>query len=186
MKKIIPGIILCACLWACNDDKQAETLSEVTADSGSVKKAATEVLALSEADGVKTGYAALSKGDIDGMTANYDDNAKWYFSGGDSAIGKQAIKDYWNSRWKLIETLTFPEIIVLPVKINETQSPRYAPNGKWVFTWNLTQVKYKNGKTLAFWVHTDYYYNEAGKIINVIQFIDRHPIIEATKDLVKK
>jgi len=186
MKKIIPLIIFCACLWACNDDKQAEIASDVNADSSSVKKEATEVLDISEADGVKAGYAALSKGDVDGMIADYDDKAKWFFSGGDSAIGKQAIKDYWNGRWKLIETLTFPEIIVLPVKINETQSPRYAPNGKWVFTWTLSQVKYKNGKSLNFWVHTDYYYNEAGKIISVIQFIDRHPIVEATKGLVKK
>jgi hypothetical protein len=186
MKKIIPVIIFCTCLWACNDDKQGETLGAVTADSGSVKKAATEVLDLSEADGIKAGYASLSKGDVDGMTANYDDKAKWYFSGGDSAIGKQAIKDYWTGRWKLIDSLTFSDVIVLPVKINETQSPRYAPNGKWVFAWTLSHVKYKNGKKLNFWVHTDYYYNAAGKIVSVIQFIDRHPIMEATKGLVKK
>jgi hypothetical protein len=186
MKKIIPGIIFCACLWACNDDKQGQIASDVTADSSSGKNVVNQLLDISEADGVKAAFAALAKGDVEGMTANYDDNAKWYFSGGDSAIGKQAIKDYWNGRLKLIETLAFPEIIVLPVKINESESPRYAPNGKWVFAWTMTQVKYKNGKTLNFWVHTDYLYNEAGKIVNVIQFIDRHPIMEATKGLVKK
>lgn len=185
MKKIIPGIIFCACLWACNDDKQAEIASDVATDSSNVKKPATEVLDLSEADGLKASFAALAKGDIDGMTANYDDNARYYWAAGDSAVGKQAIKDYWNNRWKLIESLSFPEVIVLPVKINETQSPRYAPNGKWVFAWTLSQVKYKNGKTLTFWAHTDYYYNEAGKVATVIQFIDRYPIMEATKGLVK-
>ena len=98
-------------------------------------------------------------------------------------MGKQAIKEYWTNRWKLIESLAFPEVIVLPVKINETQSPRYAPNGKWVFAWTLSQVKYKNGKTVTFWAHTDYHYNDAGKVVSVNQFIDRHPIMEATKGM---
>ncbi|MHA4846170.1 nuclear transport factor 2 family protein [Flavitalea antarctica] len=185
MKKIIPGIILCASLWACNDDKQAEIASDVTPDSGSVKSAHTDVLDLSEAEGIKASFAALSKGDVDGMTANFDDNAKFFWAGGDSAVGKQAIKDYWNGRWKLIESLSFPEVIVLPVKVNETQSPRYVPNGKWVFAWTLSQVKYKNGKALSFWAHTAYYYNEAGKVVQAVQFIDRHPIMEATKGMVK-
>jgi hypothetical protein len=120
------------------------------------------------------------------MTANYDDNARFLWSGGDSAVGKAAIMDYWKGRWKLIDSLNFSDIILLPVKINESQSPQYATPGKWVLAWTFSHVKYKNGKTLHFWVHTDYHYNDAGKIDATIQYIDRQPIVEATKDLMKK
>jgi len=185
MKKILPGVILSSFLFlfSCNNEEKTEATSPATADTG--KKPATEVLDLSEADQVKSGFAALSKGDVDAMTANYDDNAKYFWSSGDSVVGKQAIKDYWNGRWKLIDSLTFSETIVLPIRLNESQSPQYAPTGKWVLAWTFSHVKYKNGKKLNFWVHTDYYYNDAGKIANVIQYIDRHPIAEATKDLMK-
>jgi ketosteroid isomerase-like protein len=184
MKKIIPGIILCACLWACNEDKTADTASAATADSSSTKKPATEVLDPSEANDVKASFAALSKGDVDAMTANYDENARYLWSGGDSAVGKQAIKDYWKGRWKLLDSLSFGEVILLPVRVNENPS-RYVPTGKWVFAWTLSNVKYKNGKKLSFWVHSDYYYNDAGKIATVIQYIDRVPIMEATKGMMK-
>ena len=41
----------------------------------------------------------------------------------------------------------------------------------------------KNGKWLHFWMHTDYHYDDAGKVNTVVQFIDRHPIMEATKGM---
>ena len=75
MKKIFSGIMLCACLWACNDDKQTAIAGEVSPDSNAVTKPATEVLDLSEANDLKTSFAALAKGDVDGMLANYDENA---------------------------------------------------------------------------------------------------------------
>jgi SnoaL-like protein len=185
MKKIFPGVILSAFLFllSCNNEATTEATGAAT-DSTSIKPS-TEVLDVSEADAVKASFAALSKGDVDAMIANYDDNARQVWSAGDSAVGKQAIKDYWTGRWKLIDSLTFSEVIVLPIRLNESQSPKYAPNGKWVLTWTFSHVKYKNGKKLDFWVHTDYYYNEAGKIASVIQYIDRYPIMEATKDLRK-
>lgn len=184
MKKIFLGIFLTAILFACNNEKKSDSTGDTTMDS-TAKKPATEVLDISEADGVKASFAALSKGDVDAMTANYDDNARHIWSSGDSAVGKQAIKDYWTGRWKLIDSLTFSDVILLPIRINESQSPQYATVGKWVLAWSFSHVKYKNGKKLNFWVHTDYYYNDAGKIANVIQYIDRAPIIEATKGLVK-
>ena len=115
------------------------------------------------------------------MSAAYDDNIRYYFSGGDSLIGKQAVKDYYTGRWKLIDSITYSEQIYLPIRINESQSPQYATPGKWILTWGFAHVKYKNNKRLNFWVHTDYYYNDAGKVATVVQYLDRHPIMEATK-----
>lgn len=186
MKKLLLGVFISAFIISCNDEKKEEkpaaTEPAATTDA---KKPATEILDLSEADGVKAGFAALSKGDVDAMTASYDDNIKYRWSAGDSAIGKQAVIDYWKGRLKLIDSLNFSEVILLPIKINESQSPQYATVGKWVLAWNLSHVKYKNGKTLHFWVHTDYHYNDAGKVDAVVQYIDRAPINAATMGMKK-
>ena len=183
MKKFLFGVFISVFFISCAE-KAAETpTTETSASTTETKKAATEVLDLSEADGVKAGFAALANRDVNAMTASYDDNVAYRWSGGDSAIGKKAVMDYWNARLNLIDSLSFSEVIVLPIKINESQSPQYATLGKWVLAWNLTHVKYKNGKWLHFWVHTDYHYNDAGKVDAVVQYIDRHPIMEATKGM---
>ena len=189
MKKIFFGVIVSALLIACNNEKPAEEAASTSSDAKSAsgdKKPATEVLDISEADGVKAGFAAFTKKDVEGMTANYDDNIRYHFSGGDSLVGKQATKDYWTGRMNIIDSINYSEQIVLPIKINKSQSPKYEVVGKWVLAWNFTHVKYKNGKTLHFWVHTDFHYNDAGKVDIVVQYVDRHPIFEATKDLMKK
>lgn len=187
MKKLLFGVFISAFIISCNDEKKEEkpAATEPTATSETKKPAATEILDLSEADGIKAGFAALAKGDVDAMTAGYDDNVRYLWSGGDSAIGKKAVMDYWNGRLKLIDSLNFSEVILLPIKINESQSPKYATVGKWVLAWNFSHVKYKNGKTLHFWVHTDYHYNDAGKVDAVVQYIDRAPINAATMGMKK-
>lgn len=187
MKKILFGVFVSVFLIACNDKKEEEkTAADTTTPSTTeTKKAATEVLDLSEADGVKTGQTAFTNHDVDGMTANFDDNVKYFFSGGDSLIGKQAVKDYFSGRLKIIDSAMYSENIFLPIKINESQSPKYALVGKWVLAWNLAHIKYKNGKWLHFWIHTDYHYDDAGKVNSVVQYIDRRPIWDATKDLMK-
>ncbi len=188
MKKFLVGVFTSTILFACNSDK-TETKAEEKTEAASTtekKPPATEVLDLSEGDDVKASFAALSKGDIEGMTASYADDARAIWSSGDSVVGKAAIMDYWKGRWKLIDSLNFSDIILLPIKINESQNPKYALTGKWVMAWTFSHVKYKNGKSLHFWVHTDYHYNDAGKVERSIQYIDRQPIMEATKDLMKK
>jgi hypothetical protein len=186
MRKFFFGVICSVLLIACDNKTDSATGNEPASVSSTDKKPATEVLDLKEADGVKASFAALSKGDVDAMLTNYADDAVHYWSGGDSAAGKTAIADYWKGRWKLIDSLTFSETIVLPIRINESQSPQYASPGKWVLAWTFSHVKYKNGKKLDFWAHTDYYFNEAGKVASVIQYIDRAPIMEATKGIVVK
>ena len=183
MKNFLFGVFISVFFISCNEKAEEKTASDTSTGTTETKKPATEVLDLSEADGVKAGSAAFLKGDIDGMTAGFDDNIRYFFSGGDSLIGKQKVKDYYTGRWKLIDSVTYSETILLPIKINESQSPQYATLGKWVLTWNFAHVKYKNGKWIHFWIHTDYHYDDAGKVNTVVQYIDRHPIMEATKGM---
>lgn len=186
MKKILFGILTSSFLIACNNEKREDkTTSDVTTTSSATdKKTTDELLSMSEGDGVKNSVIAFSKGDIDGMSANYDDNIHYVWSGGDSLVGKKAVQDYYRGRWKLIDSLNYSEHIVLPVKMNVQQS-QFAPTGKWVLLWSLAHVKYKNGKKIDFWVHNVNHYNDAGKVDFIGQYLDRHPIMEATKDMMK-
>ena len=184
MKKLLFGVFISALLISCAEKAEEKPATQEAAPSSSeAKKPATEVLDLSEADVVKAGTQALANKDIAGMTANYADDVRYYWSGGDSAIGKQAVVDYWNGRMKIIDSINFSETVLLPIRINESQSPQYATLGKWVLVWNFSHVKYKNGKTIHFWVHTDYHFNDEGKINTVVQYMDRVPIMAATKGL---
>jgi len=183
MKKFFLGVLVSSILISCAEKAEQQPATETTSVSTETKKPATELLDLNEADGVKAGLSAFTRGDIDGMTASFDDSVRYFFSGGDSLIGKQQVKDYYTGRWKLIDSVMYSETILLPVRINESQSPKYATVGKWVFSWNLAHVKYKNGKWLHFWIHTDYHYDDAGKVNTVVQFMDRHPIMQATKGM---
>ena len=133
---------------------------------------------------IKQLFAAFAKGDVNGLTANFDDNIRYTWSGGDSRIGKQAVKDYYASRVKIIQSISFSNEIVLPVQVNVSQSPA-APVGKWVLYWTMADVTYKNGENIKFWMHNANHFNDAGKVDFVGQYMDRHPIMEATKDLMK-
>jgi hypothetical protein len=183
MKKVFFGVFISALLIACNNEKTEENSSATAVTpSTETKKSGDEILNMSEADDAKNSLMAFAKGDVNGMTAHYDDNAKYYWSGGDSLTGKKAIQDYYSGRWKVIDSVQVLNQVVLPVKVNISQAPQHAL-GKWVLVWSQLQVKYKNGKTIGFWTHADYHYNDAGKVDVAIQYIDRHPIMEATKGM---
>jgi hypothetical protein len=182
MRKIFFGVICSLLFAACNDKKEepASTTATTASAPADEKKTGDELLPMSEADASKAGMEAFAKGDIDGMTANYDDNILYTWSSGDSLRGKKAVADYYKSRWALIESFSYSEQIVLPI-MARVQQAKSAPPGKWVLTWSFAHVKYKNGKKLDFWVHNANHYNDAGKVDYVGQYLDRHPIIEATK-----
>jgi hypothetical protein len=185
MKKIFFGVFVSLFLIACNnkeEDKAASANSTSTTTAETKKSSTDEILPMSEGDGAKNSLLAFAKGDVAAMTANYDDKAKYFWSSGDSLVGKQAIADYYTGRWKLIESLQVHGQVVLPVKVNTSQTPEHVP-GKWVLVWSNIEVKYKNGKTIKFWTHSDYHYNDAGKVDVAIQYIDRHQILEATKGM---
>ncbi|MBK5272309.1 MAG: nuclear transport factor 2 family protein [Bacteroidia bacterium] len=185
MKKIFiiaAGLML---ILACNNEKKEDAKSGETTMSSTDKKQASELLDISVADPIKKAFAAFSKGDIDGMTADYDDNIRYTWSGGDSAIGKKAVQDYYKGRWKYIDSISFFGEILLPIQVNESQQPQYAPAGKWVLYWSGVNVKYKNDKKINFWMHSVNHFNDAGKIDFVGQYIDFRPIMEVTKDMMK-
>ena len=181
MKKFLFGVFISAFLLGCSNEKKEEaTASTEPTTAPEPPKAGDEILDMSETEGVKKGLLAFSKGDIEGMTADYADTVFHLWSSLDSLRGKKAVQDYYKSRWALIDSLNFSEHILLPLKANVRQSMS-TPIGKWILAWSFAHVKYKNGKKLDFWVHNVYHYNDANKIDIVGQYLDREPITKATK-----
>lgn len=184
MKKFILGILISTLLFSCKENKEETAAASSPTTLASEQKDGDQVLAMSEADGVRRAMQAFTQGDIDGMAAEYADTVKYLWSGLDSLRGKTAVQDYYKGRWALIDSLNYSDIILVPLKTTMQQS-KYAPTGKWILAWAFAHVKYKNGKKLDFWFHNVYHYNTDNKIDFVGQYIDRHPLIEATKGLAK-
>jgi hypothetical protein len=186
MKNLFLGMIISACLLACNNEAKKETASaDSTTITSSDEKPATALLNVSEADPLKKSWEAFARGDVDAMTTIYDDTVFYTWSGGDTLRGKQALTDYYKGRRNLIDSIGISEQIVLPVRVNESQS-KAAPVGKWILFWAAVDVKYKNGKKIHFWMHNVNHYNDAGKIDFAGQYIDFAPIKEATKGMAVK
>ena len=184
MKKILFVVFICVFLFACNE-KAEETTDSTNATStatADANKTTDEILPMSETEAVKRSIMAFTTGDVDGMTADYADTVLYLWSSLDSIRGKQKVQEYYKGRWALIDSLSYSEFILVPLKVNMQQS-MFAPTGKWVLAWTLTHVKYKNGKKLNFWVHNVYHYNSANKIDFVGQYIDRLPIMGAAKSV---
>ena len=185
MKKIISVIIIAGFLFACNDTKK-EGETTTTESKSETGKAPVELINDSNLiNTVKAAFTAFENKDIEGYTANLADNVMFRWSGGDSLVGKQAVKDYYTGRFNIIDNIKYSNHIFLPIMSNVSPNGGETPAGKWMLTWFQTNVKYKNGKAIQFWAHNAQHYNDAGKIDVFAQYIDRHPIIEASKDLVK-
>ena len=183
MRKIFLFAFCAVVLSACDNAKKDEPATATsTTPSATDKKPMMEIMDMSSADVVKRSNDAFAKGDIDAMTADYDDNIRYTWSAGDSLIGKKAVQDYWKSRWGLIESLSFSEHIYVPLLANELQTA-YAPTGKWILHWNMVNAKYKNGKSVMFWSHNVHHLNDAGKIDFIGNYYDRAPIIKATEGM---
>lgn len=172
----------CCMLAACNSNQPKEAAAAAP-DSTVITKSTTpppsEFADAMYMDIGKKGLAQLSSGDIDSWMMAYADNAVYHWSSGDSLAGKKAIADYWKERRsKVIDSISFTYDIWLPIKVNTPQKGPDAP-GIWLLGWYQVHVKYKNGKKLVFWVHTDYHFDKNDKIDNVVAYIDRAPINKA-------
>ena len=180
--------ILATFLFACNNEKKDEAgASADTKSSASTAKPPVELIMDSSLiASTKATMAAFENKDVNGYTANMDDNIKFRWSGGDSLVGKQAVKDYYTGRFNIIDTIKFSNPIFLPIMANVSPNGGVTAAGKWMLSWYQVNVKYKNSKRIGFWIHHAQHYNNAGKIDEMAQYIDRAPIMEATKDLVKK
>lgn len=181
MKKFLSLATGCCILLACNT-QPAEPTTGAKDTTSTVKP--TEVPQSEFADARyteigKKGLAQLSSGDIAGWMDSYADNAVYHWSSGDSLSGKKAISDYWtNRRGKIIDSLEYSNDIWLPVKVNRSQRGPDVP-GIWLLGWYQVNTRYKNGKRLQFWVHTDLHFDKNDKIDIVDQYIDRAPINKA-------
>jgi hypothetical protein len=185
MKKIISVFFVTAILFACNNEtKKADApATETKSETG---KAPVELINDSNlVNSVKNAFTAFENKDIEGYTANLADNVMFRWSGGDSLVGKQAVKDYYSGRFNMVDNIKFSSHIYLPIMANVSPDGGTVAAGKWMLSWYRVDVKYKNGKAITFWAHNTQHYNDAGKIDMFNQYVDRHPIMEATKDMVK-
>lgn len=162
-------------LFACNNPEPAEENAVVPPVEES-KPQAAEFADAKYTDIGKRGIAALANGSVDNWMADFADNAKFFWNGGDSLIGKVAITEYWKKRrTEVIDSIGFYNDIWLPVKVNVPQQQVQAP-GVWLLSWYQVKTKYKSGKSMAQWIHTDMHFDATDKIDQVIQYIDRAPI----------
>lgn len=180
MKKIFIGLICSLFLVACGNNK-TETEKPMVKDAETKAPPPAEFADAKYTDMGKQMMQKFESGDIDGWMTQFTDNAVYAWSAGDSLVGKKAISDYWkNRRTNVIDSIHFSNDIWLPIKINQPQKGPDMP-GNWLLSWYQVNTKYKTGKSLQFWVHTDYHFDNNDKIDRAIQYIDRAPIQAATK-----
>jgi hypothetical protein len=185
MKKIISVIFVAAILYACNTPEKKVDGPAMDNKSETGKAPVELINDSSLVNSVKAAFAAFENKDIEGYTANLADNVMFRWSGGDSLVGKQAVKDYYTSRFNVIDNIKFSNHIFLPLMANVSPNGGATATGKWMLSWFQTNVKYKNGKAIKFLGHNAQHYNDAGKVDQFTQYIDMRPIMEASKDLVK-
>ena len=178
MKRIFTMAACCMLLFACNNEKKDEkkTSDNMSSETKDNKTPQSEFADAKYTEMGKKMIAQFTSGDIDGWMSNYSDSAVYLWSAGDSLAGKAAIMNYWSGRRKnTIDSITFTNDIWLPIKIN---TPQRGPDlaGVWLLSWYMVDVKYKNGKRLMFWTHTDHHFDANDKIDRSIQYIDRAPI----------
>ena len=176
MKKVFTGFIVSAILLACNNSSTTADNTMVKGDSTTKTTPPAEFADAKYADWGKQGLQKFESGDIEGWADMFADNAVYLWSAGDSLAGKKAIIDFWkNRRTNVIDSIHFSNDIWLPIKINQ---PQKGPDraGIWLLNWYQVSTKYKSGKNLQFWVHTDYHYDDNNKVDRVVQYIDRAPI----------
>lgn len=175
------GLFISATLIACNNDKPAEQKDQTAVPAVTEQKMQPAEFADPKYMAIgKNALDALSKGDIAGWMNGYADNAVYQWNNGDSLVGKALITDYWTKRrTEVIDSISFSNIIWLPVKVNQPQSIEQP--GIWLLGWYRVTSKYKTGRTMTQLLHTDMHFNANDQIDRVIQYIDRVPIVEALK-----
>ena len=180
MKKAFFFSLCSIVLFSCANQKTEAEKTETTVASTEVSAAPqpAEFADPKYAEIGKSGIANLSSGNVDAWMATFAENAVWQFNNGDSLVGRVAITDYWKKRrTETIDSISFSNEIFLPIKVNQPQS--IEQSGVWVLSWYRTNAKYKTGKTMIQWIHTDLHFDANDKIDRVIMYLDRVPIAAA-------
>jgi hypothetical protein len=181
MRKLLLPFLGLVLLIACNNEKPAD--NKESTEAGSTATASNAPIAFADmkyADIAGKGIDALSAGNVESWMNDFADNAVYQWNNGDSLVGKNAIADYWKKRrTEVLDSINFTNRIFLPVNVYKPQSVEQP--GIWVLSWYQTNAKYKTGKRMVQWIHTDLHFNANDKIDRVIQYLDRMPIAEAMK-----
>jgi hypothetical protein len=183
MKQLFSLVAGCCILLSCADRESSGTRESGSDDSAEMtqsnKPQQAEFADAKYTDMGKGMLRLFESGDIDNWVNSFADSATYQWSSGDSLKGKAAIANYWKDRRaRVIDSLGISNDIWFPIKVNTPQKGPDAP-GIWLLNWHQVNVKFKNGKRLMFWVHTDIHYNSADKVDVLIQYIDRAPINKA-------
>lgn len=183
MRKLMLSFMGLVLFIACNNEKPAENKEAVSATGTEAKpQMDAEFADAKYMDIGKKGLADLSAGNVDEWMNSFAENAMYRWNNGDSLAGKAAISDYWKKRrTTVIDSISFSNDIWLPVKVNKPQQPSVQAPGTWLLAWYKTTAKYKTGKSMTQWIHTDMHFDATDKIDIVIQYLDRVPIAEAMK-----
>lgn len=175
MKKLLLFVLCASVFVGCKKETTAEPATE---PSTAETVAPTEFADSKYTEFGKKSIAAMTSGDMDGWTANFADNAKYYWNGGDSLVGKPAIDKYWRDRrMNVIDSVSFKNDIWLAIKVNKPQ--QMEKSGVWLMGWYQVTAKYKGGSSMTQWMHILYHFDENDKVDEVNHFVDRAPIMAA-------
>lgn len=181
MKKIFSALLTCLFLLTAMFTAVAQANKKTMKASMSASMPGAEFADARYMDVGRKQLQQFASGDIDNWKNNFAENAVYQWSSGDSIAGREAIADYWKDRRKnVVESIKTTNDIWLPIKINKPQQGPDLP-GVWLLNWHMVEAKYKTGKSLTFWVHIDYHFDANDKIDRMISYVDRAPIMEATK-----
>ena len=173
MKKNVLIVCCFALIVSCKKEESKE-MDKTVATTDTVAKP-VEFADFKYAEIGKKTLADMEKGDMDSWMETYADNAVYVWNNGDSLVGKPAIASYWkNRRANMMESIKFNDAIWLPVKVNKRQSVE--AKGIWLLAWYKVTVKYKKGKEMTQWIHTDFHFNSEDKVDRVTQYLDRAAI----------
>jgi hypothetical protein len=175
-------VVICACFaFAMGCAKKEEKAPEPAPGAAPVVATPqpTEIANPKYIDMGKKDLASLNANDLDTYMNSFAENARYYFSGGDSLIGKEAISTFWKKRFAdVVDKAVFSNDVWTPLKVNQSQQKQDIP-GVWLLSWYRVNVQYKNGQKLGYWVHTDLHYDAMDKIDIAILYMDKAPINKA-------
>ena len=167
MKKTL--IALAAlCLFACNSSTEpAKTEMSTIPDSAGVK---SKILPDTENQSTRDIIKAYEDGNLEAFLAPMADSVKIYYPGpGDSLVGKDALKQFFKLRQDSVVSAKMEAPVFLAV---DSQDNIAVAPGKWLMSWYLWNIKYKNGKTALFNIQATHHINAAGKVDIGIWYYD--------------
>lgn len=174
MKNVVVIVVCLALFSACSKQQEQAPESVAVAAAQPTEFADTKYVSIG-----KKALADLNANNLDGFMTMFSENSRYYFSAGDSLIGKAAISTFWKDRFgQLVESAQFYDDIWTPLKVNVPQTGSDLP-GVWLLCWYRVNVTYKNGAKLNYAVHTDFHFDSSDKVDLTVLYMDRAPIVNA-------